>query len=109
MTQEQVIDTLKSYKHLNEDSIVKVVRFIVSELSEKIYRKEKMNKDTDGIFFDILDIIKNKNMYEIILNLKIVKNKNRESSYLIECEEEVKKGRIIVDLSKGEPVYRLKF
>ncbi|MEM5877293.1 MAG: hypothetical protein QXF12_00275 [Candidatus Aenigmatarchaeota archaeon] len=108
MNQEQVIDTLKNYKHLNDDSIVQAVRFIVSELSEKIYKKEKMNRDKDGIFFDILDIKKSNDIYEIHLNFRLVKNKNKELPYLIECEEEVKKGKIIVDLSKVDPVYRLK-
>lgn len=109
MTSEQIIKSLGEYKHITDQSVINTVRFIVSELSDRIYKKEKMNKETDGIFFDIESIDKKReNHYLIKLKLKLVKNKNKDKPYLIECEEEVKNGEISVILHDDKISYKLK-
>lgn len=109
MTSEQIIKSLGEYKHITDQSVINTVRFIVSELSDRIYKKEKMNKETDGIFFDIESIDKKReNHYLIKLKLKLVKNKNKDKPYLIECEEEVKDSEISVILHNDKISYKLK-
>lgn len=109
MTPQEIVKSLDEYKYVTDQSVIDTVRFIVSELSDRIYKREKMTKETDGIFFDIESIDKKReNHYLIKLKLKLVKNKNKDKSYLIECEEEVKDSEISVILQGDRISYKLK-
>lgn len=109
MTPTEIAKSLEEYNDITNQSVINTVKFIVSELSDRIYKKEKMNKETDGIFFDIESIDKKKeNHYLIKLKLKLVKNKNKDKSYLIECEEEIKDCEISVIIQDDKINYKLK-
>lgn len=109
MSPDEIIKSFEEHKNITDQNVINAVKFIVDELSDKIYKKEKMIKETDGIFFDIENIQKKKdNHYLIKLKFKLIKNKNRDKSYLIECEEEIKDGEISVILNNDKINYKLK-